>query len=295
MPDPKLDAALTAVVSGVKALQIDRDKLAAENVKLKAQIAAQPPVPPPIPPAPLPTQAKLYIDERFLGGKVNSKFLQFNFDPYHYAIQSPFIQDNNEWVGHYYALQQTNERSPWQLYIDSAAVAAATGKETFDECCLEWSEKFLSNYPWPTSGQKLLRIGYDRGPTPESKKEWTFASLNSNTNVQASWYQGYWGDETYGVIDDAINSGKAHPIDSWTTWRVWIKLNTPGLSDGFVKIERNTSPFFTKTDLNMRGRDVRGYNYLWLGGNYSQLPESGPLKSSGSRYIKNVKFWNTRP
>src|SRR5947209_10067041 len=47
-----------------------------------------------------------------------------------------------------------------------------------------------------------------------------------------------------------------------------------------------------RTGLNMRGADGQGYNFFWIGGNYSMLP-GGTLASSGNRYIGDISWYTT--
>lgn len=237
---------------------------------------------------------KAILVETFDGGKaiaLRESFLASHYEP---TTQIQKYAFSDRWYAQYYALKGTNERTPIQFECDHDMVFKLLGQETFQEFWMDWFEYFPAAYPFPSSGQKILRVGYDHGQHPESKKDFTFATLNDNTNVQASWYLGQWGDKTYGVVDQGLNSGKPHPLAAWVNWRIGVKLNTPGSADGFVRVYQNSKLFTSMESQNIRGADSRGYNQFWWGGNYSNLP-GGVLKGSGIRRMANFSWYGTDP
>ena len=236
-------------------------------------------------------ELQLILSEDFAGNKVTSPYLEHFCsipEAYNEAGMEHFITCMGKSVGHYYAPEGTNESTPWEVICYSSSVLAATGQEEFSELCIEWQEYFTSGYPWPTSGQKMIRWFYDHSSHPESKKSAEFACLNSNANLQAAVYQGQ-SDMWF------QNSGESHPLDRWVTWRVWLKLNTPGNADGLFWVYKDGEVLLGEEGLRLKDdADPRGYNAWWIGGNYSNLP-GGTMTHSGSRYVTGIKWYNTWP
>jgi hypothetical protein len=243
------------------------------------------------------TTATLYLEENFAGEKPTNDDLTFytsSLMPYLLNGMRLFTTYEGMTCGHYFAQEGTNEQTPFMAMIEVPASVELTGTDTFDEFCIEWKEHFKAGYPF-MHGQKMLRVGYEDGRYPSSKKSFGFSCLDENANLQAEHFIGLWGSTAYGSIEWFENTGIAHPMDRWVTWRVWIKLNTPGESDGFVRITANGKPFITADDVNLRGTDPRGYNWWWVGGNYSMEGGVGGLTSDGHRYITGLRWWNTAP
>lgn len=259
--------------------------------KLQMQVSCCPCCTPPEPePEPEP-EAKLLLTEDFDGCAVTAEHLEHYSstpDAYRGPIQ-PFVTYSGKSCGHYYAQEGTNEQTPWEVLINTEVVPDVTGEDSFAELCLEWQEHFAGGYPWASSGQKMLRLIYDDGRHPESRKSFDLACLNDGVNLQAAAYIGN-GDAWF------QNSGERHPEDAWVKWRVWIKMNTQGQSDGFVRITKNGYPFMGGENVKLRNEDdSKGYNSWWLGGNYSQMGGVGGLAHNGHRYITGIRWWTTNP
>lgn len=235
--------------------------------------------------------AKLLITEDFSSGGVTSPYLEF-FSSTPQAYQGsikPFTNFAGQTCGHYYAQQGTNEKTPWEVMLTHDKVPQLDKSGSLSEFCLEWREHFVGGYPFPTAGQKMLRVGFDDSTRPESRKTVDLACLDSGANLQ---FAAYWGKDQ----EWFRNTGKRHPMDQWVIWRVWLKLNTPGQSDGFVRVFQNGQQFIGGESLKLRtDSDTQGFNFLWIGGNYSMRSGIGGLASNGHRYITGIRLWNTSP
>ena len=209
-------------------------------------------------------------------------------------VTTPAAHDGR-YSAHYFARQGTNERTPIQFFADSSDFAAITGTaEDTTEIYFSWYEYFTSNYPFPSSSQKMLRIGYDNADFPAEKKEYDVLIQSSNADLNVQYFCGQWGDTSNCRIGDAIRSGTPMETDQWVKLGFWMKLNTPGGSDGFLRLYKNDQLFLERTNLDLRGSCSRGVNFLWLGGNYSNL-EGGTDSRDGSRFIDDAEWWNTKP
>jgi hypothetical protein len=196
-------------------------------------------------------------------------------------------------AAHYYALTGTNEQTPWQIGMAEARMVELFGGIP-DEIFLQWSEYFSASYPFASSSQKLIRIGYSNESHPESKKEFTVVTQATNTDVNLQYFCGAWGDDSLCSVDTAEHSDDPHPLNEWVTWWAWVKLNNPGESDGFMRVYKNGVLYLEQTDADLRGTDTRGFNYFWVGGNYSNLLGAN-LTGSGSRYIDEIKLYDSYP
>jgi hypothetical protein len=234
--------------------------------------------------------AKLLISEDFAGGRVTSPYLQFySSTPQAYGgdIQ-PFVSYAGKSCGHYYAQQGTNEKTPWEVTVGADAMAQLFPPGTASEFCIEWQEYFVGGYPWATAGQKMCRFIYNNSLHPASNKSAEIACLDSGRNMQAGayWNSGEWFQ----------NTGLRHPMDTWTTWRWWMKLNSAGRKDGFIRVTQNGRPYLSAESVKLReDADELGFNMLWIGGNYSQVGGVGALPNNGHRYVSGIRLWNTSP
>lgn len=195
--------------------------------------------------------------------------------------------------GHYYTLVGTNERSPWQFNLASSGLTSIYGSEP-SEVWLEWREWFDNAYCFPTSSQKMLRFGYDNASFPASKKELGLLLQSNNSDINIQYFCGLWGNSSACNVDAAIHSNQAIAKNQWVTFLIHIKLNTPGASDGQIQLWKDGVSFLSANNINMRGTDTRGYNFMWIGGNYSML-SGGTLSCSGHRYIDDVRFFDADP
>jgi hypothetical protein len=241
--------------------------------------------------------ATLLLSEDFAGERKTNEDLTFysgTLGAYLLEGMRPYTTHEGLTCGHYFAQEGTNEQTPWMVSVETDTAPDVVGAETFSEFCVEWKEFFKSPYPWP-HGQKMFRCGYESGRNPSSKKSFELACLDNNRNLQLAHYIGMWGNDDHGSIEWYENTGADHPMDEWVTWRTWVKLNTPGQSDGFVRMMKNGSPLVTAEDLNLRGTDPLGFNWLWWGGNYSTSGGAANLPTDGDRYITGLRWWSTEP
>lgn len=236
------------------------------------------------------TTATLLLSEDFAGEQLTSEDLTFwssTPDAYCGGIK-PVVTFEGTTCGHYYAQKGTNEKTPWQVMVERPDAEKLVQAETFDEFCIEWKEYFVGGYPWP-HGQKMFRVTYNHSQHPESSKLVELACLSAGQNMQ---FAAYWGVSGQWFQ----NSGVRHPENVWVTWRVWVKLNAPSTTDGFIRIAADGVPVLTAEELQLREEgDARGFNQWWLGGNYSAEGGVGGLASDGHRYITGIRWWSTNP
>jgi hypothetical protein len=194
-------------------------------------------------------------------------------------------------AAHYYTLIGTNEQTPWQQSFNAAQLSAIGITDTTTEMYFEWYDYFDGDYCFPTSSQKLLRLGFETGA---NKKEIGVVTQSSNADFNLQYFCGQWGDSSLCNIGDAVHTNDPLPLDTWNKIGVWVLFNTPGASDGFIKVYLNDALVMTTGDANIRGNSTKGIDFAWIGGNYSML-SGGTAACSGSRYIDDVKIYSTMP
>lgn len=235
----------------------------------------------------------LLISDGF-NGSASASWSETVFDTDHYSpstsaqryTTSPTPHEGTHAL-HYFALSGTNEEIPFKFQYNLPA--------SRDELYVEWMQYVDSDYCWPDGSQKLIRAGYYDDAHPESQKEVNVIVQTSNTDVNLQVFCGAWGNSSLCSTDFAVHSDEAHPEDAWVRWSLHIRLNTPGSTNGFVRLYKNSSLYLDSGARNIRGTDTRGLNYFWIGGNYSMAGGVGTLACDGSAYVDDLVAWDQKP
>ncbi len=267
---------------------------------------------------PAPTYgADLILSDDFNSGTVSASWSEAltkqteNYDPN--TAQQPFATHptNGTTALHYFVMSGTNERTPVQIGFTEGddALCTAFGGTCPSELFFEWTENFDADvdgggadtaYPFASSSQKLLRMFYQKGGQPESRKEYNWQPSTSTGEMTISAFCGeIFGDPTNCNVDFGDSSEEAYTRGVTTKWGAYLKLNTPGVSDGIQRLYKDCEsgdytecePYIDHSNANLRGTDTRGINGLWIGGNHS----GSNLPNDGHRYIDDVKIYNGLP
>ncbi len=221
-------------------------------------------------------------------GWTEASFAAGNYTPNTAATNYVSSPAQGAYAVHYYALTGTNEVNAAKLTYEFVSLE--------DEVFLVWYDYFSTDFPFASTSQKMARLYYYNESFPASRKEITVVSSQENLYVDYSFACGLWGDSSLCNVDFANASGATpHPLDQWVKWSLHVKLNTPGFSDGFIRLYRNDSLYLSNTNVDLRGTDTRGFNAFWVGGNYSMAGGDGDLTSSGSRYIDSIEVYDGQP
>jgi hypothetical protein len=86
-----------------------------------------------------------------------------------------------------------------------------------------------------------------------------------------------------------------HPTNQWVKWELHVKLNTPGLTDGFIRLYRNDTIDLSNEAVDLRGTDTKGFNSILFGMNYSMAGGDGNIVGSGSRYLGPISIYDGEP
>lgn len=189
-------------------------------------------------------------------------------------------------AAHYYARSGTNEIQACKFTHNLVA--------NQNEIFLRWYDYFETGFPFATTSQKMARVLFYDESFPASRKEITVVARGVSGSVEYEYQCGLWGDSSLCNVDFGESTGAiSHPTDVFTLWELHISLNTPGSTDGFVRLYKNETLYLSNEGIDLRGTDTKGFNAVWVGGNSSMA--SGTLSSSGSRYIDAIEIWDSDP
>lgn len=242
--------------------------------------------------------ARLLLADSFEDDAVNPAWsLNTLASNYESSAGSPFVHGlvpDGTTAIQYSLLAGQNEVAPVTLGVDATQLSAIVGAPEAEEAYFEWYEFFEPDYAFPDSSQKLLRFGFDDPEQTSSKKEIGVVIQAENSDVNIQYFCGTWGDSSACEVENALHSDMPIPTGRWVKLGFWVRLNTPGESDGLLELSLDDEILIEAHDLDLRGNDPHGFNFMWLGGNVSALSEEG-IKRPSSRYIDNVRWYNTKP
>ncbi len=242
--------------------------------------------------------ARLLFSEDFTGGQVQVGWTSAIFETQNYSDTAQFTQIAGRWAAVYNLIARSdngNEQTPFNItkfdFTDWA------GTPEVDELYIEHYEYWEPGFDFPTGAQKMVRIGryYDGDPTGPYIDFW---NQFANTNLQSFSYNRISGTEA--GLELSANSLRGVPTGRWVKFANWVKLNTPGKADGFVRAYVDDQRLPSIENAVMRN-DSKGYNFFWIGGNatYFQPEDSGghlPYPARDSlRYISGIRIYTTRP
>ena len=190
-------------------------------------------------------------------------------------------------VLHYLIPKGKDEVTPVMVGAqDDSGMKRVTGVGEVDEFYLEWEEFYVPGHDFADGSQKLARYTFSRGSQRGSHVD--FWIQNNNSTIQLFLF--HPGKKE--PLEHAVNTSFGVPVGEWISFGVWVRLNTPGKSDGFGRAYINGRLIIDMGQLNIRGDDRRGFNQMALGMNHSNR---GPTLKESSRYIDNIEWWSTRP
>lgn len=227
------------------------------------------------------------LEENFDSGGTTSLLELTVNQPSHYApttTEQPIsVAPGNSATNksaHYVALEGTNEHAPITLGVD---LVELFGTEP-SELVLQHDSYFVTGYPWADSSQKFVRCGYSGG----GRMSFELIIPWENTAVNMDFFD-LANNKEY-----TTSTNSPHSEGQWITWAWWVKLNTPGQSNGFMRLYKNGVETASVINAPLRGNTIENFDFCWIGGNYSMLA-GAVLPASGHRYIDNVRICRTWP
>ena len=236
--------------------------------------------------------AKLLLTEDFNTCSFNPAW---NGSFVRYELYPPGVQPFVEMPGHGCVLQQyvpqgVDEVTSAEVLMEGdEAFQRATGNSQAEEFYVEWQEFFPDDHDFADGSQKLMRFTYwrdgdDSGPGAN------LVLQTNNSNVQLTMDDSHGKDGSY--IDLFTNTERSLPTGRWVDLGVWVRLNTPGDSDGFAKAYMDGEEIVNMENISNRGEDWRGFNVMWVGGNHTN--QKNTVKAS-NRYIDNIRWYDRKP
>lgn len=222
-----------------------------------------------------PGPAELLVFDNFAGGTFdpfwNDTPIQtdnyFPNTPEQPFVSSPRPVFSGTHSAHYFLVNGTDEQTSIRIGHTGFSV---------EEFYLEWYEFLAENYPRP-KGQKMSRFN-------GGSLEVNVINLNQNRNLQINWLA-LDGREGF------INTNRGLPVGEWFKIGFWVRLNTLGERNGFVRCYINDSLIASLDNQEIR-TSAETWERMWVGGNYTN---QGLLSSGGSRYIDNISWYSTKP
>lgn len=229
------------------------------------------------------TASNILLEENFNSSIINPA-LQIEVGwPTHYAPYTAF-QVFAEVPGslpgdkalHYVVRQGTNERAPL-----TASVSFSPDQQ---EIYIEHDSYFQPGFPWAESSQKFLRCGYSGG----GRLMFELIIPWENTAVNMDFFD-LAHNKQY-----TTSTNEPHPEGQKVKWGLWVKLNTPGQSNGFMRLLKSGIEVAAVMNAPLRGTTVEGFDFCWIGGNSSMYP-GNVLVSDGHRFADNIRICSTYP
>lgn len=185
------------------------------------------------------------------------------------CLRIPFVPGTlNEVYGDFY-------------YADHQSV----GGSRVDEVWLRLQSKFDSGTTWPAYDQKIAVMNLtDAGG---ARRYQVIVNVTQGTYVVQHSDIDAW---RFYNLDQNIGTRAAVRFDQWDKLKLYVRLNTPGQSNGIVRLWVNDQLKLDRTNVNIRAGTSLGLNKLIVG-SYSNPPHDGP----GVQWIDEVRLASTDP
>jgi hypothetical protein len=161
------------------------------------------------------------------------------------------------------------------------------GDQKIEEIYLITHSKFDSGYVWPSNGQKIAIFNLTNGDDSQRRYQ-VYVKVNTNGQYAVDHsYIGTW--EFFGLPQ---NQGSPASVRSgqWDKIKLYVRLNTPGSSDGIVKLWVNDVLKLYYNNVNIRQNTSYGINKLIMSSYATDA--SG---SDGYQYFDNWQLATADP
>lgn len=139
---------------------------------------------------------------------------------------------------------------------------ASTGLDRVDEIYLSFSSKFDEGYDWPQrSGHKLAILNITDGQSWSRRYQvYIFVDSNGNYSVDHSYI------DSWQFMGLPQNIGSPTPVTfgEWERIKLHVRMNTPGVSDGVVRLWVNGELKVDYQSVNLREDTPYSINKLIL-------------------------------
>lgn len=186
----------------------------------------------------------------------NSEWNGFTRGTVSYARQNP---DDGTYAAYTTLVANTLNNNYLEHYFGDHV---RIGLEKVEEVYLEFSSKFEQGYTFPErQGHKLALINLTDGNTTDRRYQ-VYIVVDGN-NQYAITYSDI-GDWTFRGLNQNVGTRETVRFDQWDRLKMYVRLNTPGSSDGIVRMWINGELKLDHSGLNLRENTDYGMNKLIL-------------------------------
>ncbi|VAW73261.1 hypothetical protein MNBD_GAMMA15-649 [hydrothermal vent metagenome] len=163
-----------------------------------------------------------------------------------------------------------------------------TGLEKVEEVWLKFSSKFESGYQWPDrQSHKIALINLTNGSSSQRTYQvYIYATPSGEYAIDhtdiADW-------RFYGLSQN-VGAPAAVRFDQWDELKLYTRLNTPGQSDGIIRLWINGELKLDYTGLDIRENTTDGMNKL-IQSSYTSAQSGG----NGRQWYDNWSLTLTDP
>lgn len=179
-----------------------------------------------------------------------------------------------------------DDQEPFKLTVEAPKFAALFGSANQDEMYVEFCISPAAGFPWPLTGQKLCRIGYDDGVGPTNYVCGILVQGN-NSDIQLRTFRQDLADDKF------VNVATPIPDTTWTKFGVYVRINTAGVADGVASLYWDGVRVAHITNMMYRTAGQPSFNYFWVGGNSSN--GGSPPATDGDLYFDDIKVYTSIP
>ncbi|MBM9605736.1 polysaccharide lyase [Desulfopila inferna] len=134
-------------------------------------------------------------------------------------------------------------------------------REKVEEVYLQLYSKFSSGYSWPSNSQKIAIINLTDGQSSQRRYQ---VYVYVNRYGQYAVDHSYIDTWQFNGLPTNIGSPAAVVGDRWDKLKLFVRLNTPGASDGIVRLWVNDTLKIDYNNVDIRQRSNYGMNKLIL-------------------------------
>lgn len=191
------------------------------------------------------------------------------------------FEENNlsEWMGNYGDLVVTNQDPRSGQYAARATLTEGThsdnyadfyfgdhmmvGGDKVEEVYVKFSTKFTSDYnAWPRASHKIALLNITDGQSSQRRYQVMVNVDNSGRYYVEHSYIDTW--QFYGLAQNVGGTPASVRYGQWEDLKLYVRLNTPGSSNGIVKLWVNGVLKADYSNVNIRQNTQYGINKLIL-------------------------------
>ena len=181
---------------------------------------------------------------------MTSDFEENDFSEWHGTYGRIFITSDNPHSGNYCATAVLEAGTHSDNYADYYfGNHVSIGGQPVEEVYLQLYSKFDSGYVWPQSSHKIALLNLTDGQSYDRRYQ---VMLNVDSN--GFYYVEHSYIDTWQFFGLAQNQGSPAPVryNEWDKLKLYVRLNTPGSSNGIIQLWVNDELKLSYSNVNIR-------------------------------------------